>query len=576
MDKNTLLAVVLSVIVISVGFAVQSYFFPQEQIVPQSSAVPPVQENPIQVQPVQETDIPETGAEEQQALAALPAETDLEYSEYILETDVYLATFSNRGGDLISLRLKEHTDNGGLLEMIKRDESDVRAFNLRFGGPDAQSVDALFSVIRQDGRSIEFAASFLAPDTGIPFLLRKKYSFAPDEYMVSVEITIENSVNEYPALNSGGFAYTLEMGPQIGPDYASLDGRNEYRRYYTYNGDKRKEVKIPKSGYESVSDRMNWTAIVGKYFATAAVTDATLYTITFSNTPVQGLKDASSMYFSRPIIKSSKNTDVFRFYIGPKTVKELRKFDDAAANSFNLSETGLEEVIDQGRVLGWLENLLKLILELCYKLIPNYGVAIILLTLLTKVILFPFTHKSYESTSKMQKLGPKIEELKAKYKDNPNKMNASMAELYKKEGVNPLGGCLPILFQMPIFFALYGLLNKHFDLRGATFISGWIPDLSAPESIYHLPFTIPLLGWEDIRLLPVIYVFTQMLYSKLMSTGNTGANSQMQMMTKLMPLMFFFILYNMPSGLILYWIVSNILTAGQQLYINRFMKKKEA
>ena len=576
MDKNTLLAVVLSVVIISIGFAVQSHFFPQEQVAQQDVAVPLPEEETNQAQAVQDIQPAQTSTDSEAMVTAAPMETAVQTKEYVMETNLYRATFTNKGGDLLSLKLKKHSDNGDLLEMIKRGETDLRAFSIKFGGPQANAVDSLFSVTRQDGNVIEFGANFLAPGTGIPFTLKKKYTFAPDEYMLSLEITIENSVNEYPGLNTDGFSYTLEMGPQIGPDYLKLDGRNEYRRYYTYNGEKRKDVKIPKSGFESITERMSWTAIVGKYFAVAAVTDSTPYTITFSDKPVDGLQDASSMYFSRPVIKSSKNSDIFKFYIGPKTAKELRKFDEPSTNSFNLSKTNLEDLIDQGRILGWLENILKLILELCYKLIPNYGVAIILLTLITKVILFPFTHKSYESTSKMQKLGPKIEELKAKYKDNPNKMNAAMAELYKKEGVNPLGGCLPILFQMPIFFALYGLLNKHFDLRGAMFIPGWIPDLSAPESIFHLPFTIPILGWEDIRLLPIIYVFTQMLYTKLMSTGNTAANSQMQMMTKFMPLMFFFILYNMPSGLILYWIVSNILTAGQQLYINRFMKKKEA
>jgi YidC/Oxa1 family membrane protein insertase len=237
-----------------------------------------------------------------------------------------------------------------------------------------------------------------------------------------------------------------------------------------------------------------------------------------------------------------------------------------------MQDLDLDEVIDQGRILGWLENILKFILVTFYKVIPNYGVAIILLTVFIKIVLFPFTHKSYESTSKMQSIGPKINELREKYKDNPNKMNAEMAAMYKREGINPMGGCLPILFQMPIFIALYGLLNKHFDLRGAVFIEGWITDLSSPETVFTLPFTIPILGWSEIHLLPFLFVGTQLWSSKQMSSGSMTSNNQMKMMTYLMPVMFFFILYDMPSGLLLYWTVTNLLTTAQQMFITRHQK----
>ncbi|HUX20178.1 MAG TPA: membrane protein insertase YidC, partial [Spirochaetia bacterium] len=138
------------------------------------------------------------------------------------------------------------------------------------------------------------------------------------------------------------------------------------------------------------------------------------------------------------------------------------------------------------------------------------------------------------------------------------------------------GGCLPLLLQMPVFFALYYLLNSEFSLRGAVFIPGWITDLSQPESILHLPFTIPLIGWTDIRLLPIIYVGTQLISSRLMQNPDVATSSNMKMITYLMPVMFFFILYNAPSGLILYWTVMNILTVAQQMYMNRHRRAKAA
>jgi YidC/Oxa1 family membrane protein insertase len=177
----------------------------------------------------------------------------------------------------------------------------------------------------------------------------------------------------------------------------------------------------------------------------------------------------------------------------------------------------------------------------------------------------------------MQTLSPKIKEIQEKHKDNPQKMNAEMAEFYKKEGYNPLSGCLPMIIQIPIFFAMYNLFNNHFDLRGAMFIPGWIPDLSLPESIANFgDFRLPILGWNDLRLLPFIYVGSQLLYGKVTQTPDQQGNSQMKIMLYAMPIVFFFILYDVPSGLLLYWIMSNVLTMVQQVIINKYLAKKKA
>jgi YidC/Oxa1 family membrane protein insertase len=194
-----------------------------------------------------------------------------------------------------------------------------------------------------------------------------------------------------------------------------------------------------------------------------------------------------------------------------------------------------------------------------------------------KLLLFPLTKKGSEATLRMQVMAPKIKEIQEKYKGNNTQMNAKMAELYKAEGYNPLSGCFPMLVQLPIFIAMYNLFNNHFDLRGAMFIPGWIPDLSIPESVFNFsPYQIPILGWSDIRLLPFIYVGSQLLYSKVTQTPDQQANSQMKMMLYIMPLMFFFILYNVPSGLTVYWIMSNLLSLVQQLLINQYLAKKRA
>jgi YidC/Oxa1 family membrane protein insertase len=196
---------------------------------------------------------------------------------------------------------------------------------------------------------------------------------------------------------------------------------------------------------------------------------------------------------------------------------------------------------------------------------------------LVKILLFPLTKNGSESTLRMQTLSPQIKEIQDKYKDNPTQMNAKMAELYKQEGYNPLSGCLPMFIQFPIFIAMYNLFNNHFDLRGAMFIPGWIPDLSLPESIFNFaPYQLPLIGWSDIRLLPIISVGSQRLSGKITQTPDQQSNSQMKIMLYAMPVMFFFILYNVPSGLTLYWIMTNAFSMVQQVLINKYLVKRRA
>jgi YidC/Oxa1 family membrane protein insertase len=175
----------------------------------------------------------------------------------------------------------------------------------------------------------------------------------------------------------------------------------------------------------------------------------------------------------------------------------------------------------------------------------------------------------------MQELQPKLQELQAKYKGNPQRLNQEMAEFYKREGYNPMSGCLPMLIQFPLFIAMYNLFNNHFDLRGASFIAGWIGDLSLPESVINFgSFRLPLVGWSDLRALPIVYLASQLLYGKFTQTPQTGQNAnQMKLMMYGMPIMFFFVLYDVPSGLLLYWIVSNVLTIIQQAIINDMLKK---
>ncbi len=211
-------------------------------------------------------------------------------------------------------------------------------------------------------------------------------------------------------------------------------------------------------------------------------------------------------------------------------------------------------------------------LNIIQKVVRNYGVAIIVLTLLIKLLLAPLTHKSMKSQARMTELQPKVKELQDKYKNQPEIMNREMMNLYKKEGVNPFGGCLPMLLQMPILLAMYRLLDQMVELQGASFL--WINDLSRPDTVLTFPFTIPLVNIKGLNILPIVMVLTQ-VWSSITMPGAKD-NKQTQYMIWLMPIMFFFMFYNVSSGLVLYWTVMNILGIVQQEYMNYQSRKHMA
>jgi len=586
MEKNTLLAVVLSIVVL-VGFYVwqgsrQQAASPKEPP-PTTAPVTPVTETASP----SETVIPEMSGlpplETQQSAppsgTASPAITDTAkdsgpaYEERVtIQTELLTVVLSNIGGDVVSWKLNGHRDNKDSEEpvnMILSGDKEAHAFTVAFGGLKAQPLTSFFYVNRTSEYTVEFYRDFHIPNSdNAKFKLTKKYVFKPRDYMFELTVSLDGGYL-VPGFNFDGSAYTLSFGPQIGPQFKKLDNRYDYRQYMTYTNGKRKMEKANDTAI--IGSNPKWAAINGKYFSCIAVPLLPQYQLNFSERPEPGIASASRLNIIRPVINSPRADDVYRFYLGPKNQEELNVYN-TGSNGFNLTDMQLVEAANTRGILSPLEKILKWMLLIFNKLTRNYGVAIILLTLTVKILFFPLTKKSSAATLRMQALAPKIKELQAKYKDNPQKMNAEMAEFYKKEGYNPLSGCLPMLLQIPIFFAMYNLFNSHFDLRGAMFIPHWIPDLSVPESFWDFPagVRLPILGWTALRLLPFIYVGSQLLYGKVTQTPDQQSNTQMKMMLYVMPIVFFFILYDVPSGLLIYWIFSNLLTLVQQIVINKY------
>jgi YidC/Oxa1 family membrane protein insertase len=574
---------VLSIVVIVVFYVIQGLFFP-----PPTPAI--VETETEQSVPVQlsenapRTDEGEKSDGEMSLFQTSPIETAADTTptseeRIVIDNGVIIATFSNAGGDIVSYKLREHSDKENFVEMIVSGEKEAHAFSIAFGGIDAVPVSTFFNTRRVSQNIIEFYRDFktAGEDGANTFRLTKRYEFKPNEYMFDLTIILNGQQNV--SFNFAGTAYTLGFGPQIGPKFEKLDQRYEYRNYYTYTNGKRKLEKVNANGTPTIiGNRPAWASIAGKYFTLIALPYPAQYDIAFSAKKEAGVAVASRLFIVRPSLSISQTEDKYRFYLGPKSQEALAVYNNGK-NAFNLTNMDLIKVADTSGILAPLEVALKWLLMFFYKLIPNYGVAIILLTLFVKLIFFPLTRKSSESTLRMQTLAPKIKEIQDKYKDNAQKMNAEMAEFYKKEGYNPMSGCLPLIIQIPIFFAMYNLFNNHFDLRGAMFIPEWIPDLSLPEAVWNFPdgFRLPILGWTAIRALPFIYVASQLLYGKITQTpGQANNNTQMKLMLYAMPIVFFFILYDVPSGLLIYWIMSNLLTLFQQLLINKFLAQKKA
>ncbi|MDR0375764.1 MAG: membrane protein insertase YidC [Treponema sp.] len=584
MEKNTILAVVLSLAVIIGFYVIQGIFYPQRPAA--SVSVERTNEDAngeSGVSPVSANGDQPSGGETladgavAKAVAGASVEAPDREERITIDNGLVVVTLSNAGGDIVSYKLKEHSDKENFVEMALSGAGESHAFAIAFGGINTAPETSLFNMRRVSDYIVEFYRDFAmtSPSGNNLFQLIKRYEFRPNEYMFELTITLDGS--QGTGYNFSGVSYTLGSAPQFGPAFDKLDQRYEYRHYYTYTNGKLKQEKVNDNGPTIIGGRPSWAGVAGKYFTLIAIPYPSQFDIAFSTKPEPGIAGASRLYIIRPSLNSSRTEDTYRFYLGPKSQDALGVYNNGK-NSFNLTNTELIKLANTSGILAPFETALKWLLMFFYNIIPNYGVAIILLTLLVKVIMFPLTRKSSESTLRMQALSPKIKDLQAKYKDNPQKLNQEMAEFYKKEGYNPMAGCLPMLIQIPIFFAMYNLFNTHFDLRGAMFISGWIPDLSLPEAVFSFPnnFSLPLLGWTAIRALPFIYVASQLLYGKITQTPGQAGGTQMKIMMYGMPVMFFFILYDVPSGLLIYWIMSNVLSLIQQLAINKYLAPQRA
>lgn len=496
------------------------------------------------------------------------------------ETDYLKVKFDTKGASVLSLVLKNEKGSGKeTVDIVFKGESDNNAFLMYWGDDFSKPVTDTFAY-SVSGNKVVFTKSYL-DENGKEFKVVKTFEFKDGEYLFAVNVKIDGAV-----LDAQDYAYSIAYEPQVGPSFSIMKNNNyDYRRFYVgqvkKNGNiKRVSVSLNKNAFDSSRTKnqdfkCNWISLTSKYFTVVARPANEKVDFKFSAYRSSGsISQTDGVYVSVPAADSAEQT-VF-FYCGPQLKKYMGSYYNRDDNAWGLSNYNIDDAMESSSFLGWLETALKWVLQLLHKVIPNYGICIIIVTILLKVALWPLQKQSTESTAKMSALSSEISAIQEKYKDNPQKQNMAMQQLYKEKGIHPMGGCLPLLIQFPILIAFYGLLNRHYELRGAMFIPGWIPDLSIPDTIATLKFMLPLLG-NEIHLLPVIYTVSMIFSMKFTQTSQQQPASDQQkgtmwFMTWGMPILFFFILYSAPSGLLLYWTCQNALSIIQQFYTNKKMK----
>jgi len=370
----------------------------------------------------------------------------------------------------------------------------------------------------------------------------KKFIIPNNSYVMELEVYTQNLS---PSL--------LVLNPQLVLGRLDLSAKNTQSRYQdVFLGNKEKTIHLS-AGKEFSSSDSKFIGLRDQYFCTIVepvnmAASAYIKKITPQETEV-------GLFMNETSLKSGAQIGhLYRIYLGPQ---ELKLINNAKPEWTAIIYFGTFDFIAQ---------LLLQLLGFFYSLVHNWGLAIIILSVAVYFLLFPLSIKQMRSMKEMQLLQPKIEALRKELKDNPQRLNKEIMELYKEHKVNPLGGCLPLLLQMPIFFALYQALIRSVALRGAHFL--WIKDLSSPDKAFVFKNSIPFLG-NQVNILPILMAIGMFVQQKFSMSKATGEAAQQQkMMSIIMPIMFGVIFYQMPSGLVLYWFVNSLLMLFYQLRIN--------
>ncbi len=555
-NKRTFLAIGISFLIL----VVYQYFFPQ------TPHLPPAGQQPVATRPAQNS--PETKASAEVQTAALTAEAGGEFLEaykkqqadktlrpVTVRTDLYTLTISNKGGVITSWGLNDYKNkDGSLVELVSEDsvKQGFYPLSLKFNDQqvtrrvnnsfyEADKYNLTLDPSRPEGK---VSLSYTDP-SGVKII--KELKFSNQNYYVTVNVKQRNLGTE-PVPGD----YYLTWGYNF--------GRQKKNSQYHYTGpstfiDGELVEDTPKgalscSAPKEVKDfkivhkgNISWSTLQDGYFASIIIPQTVASEIVVAKE--DGKLSMGIASSPEPIKPGSEVVNSFGIYAGPKKMESLQVLN-----------MNLDKIIDY----GWFDVLAKPMMQLLNffnSYTGNYGWDIILVTILIKILFYPLTTASFKSMRQMQKVQPKMANLRKKYKDDPQKLNQEIMTLYKKHKVNPLGGCMPMILQIPVFFALYKALLMSIELRHAPFML-WLTDLSAKDPYYITPV---LMG-------------VSMFVQQKMTPSSADPNQAKIML--FMPIIFTVMFLNFPSGLVIYWLLNNILGIGQQYLINKQEEAKEA
>jgi len=521
---------------------------------------------PADDSPFNEIETPETAGAPLTVEAALRVPTGPESLVEVV-TPLYRIQISSVGGRIVSWEGLEHKSwTGGVVQLIPETIPDTGLDALVFRTGEMPLGEANYTFGQPTGLHLQAGDGLhsleLSFRTDGGLMVRKIFTIDPATYAIGVDMVLgsSNAGLSRQTLNLLGSPEGFRLGWNQGIATTERVQKMEAPSLRTValvgDGFEKKKQQNLKKDVEKVTGVYNGTVrfagVQNRYFTVFGVvpqaTGAVLGTIRLGGDQAT---DCQSWSVEVPALRG-QNDDIatagFDLFIGPQ-VKDLLLAVDPV----------LEQAMDLG--YNWIRPLTELVvwsMAWMHQYIPNYGVIIILLSILQKLAFYPLSKKQTESMKRMQEIQPKLKAMQAKYKDDKEKLNQATMKLYKEEKVNPVSGCLPMLLQLPVFMALYQGFSHTVALRQQPFVL-WIKDLAQPDALFQMPFELPMLG-GDFNVLPILMSVAMYFQTKLTPSAGGG---QMAAMNTMMPLIMVFIFYNMPSGLVLYWLVNTIMQAWQ-------------
>ena len=488
-------------------------------------------------------------------LLSLEDNKEKKYSSFNIETSLYKTTVSNKnGGSLTFFELNNYALNDSeFVNLIN--EKNVENLGLSFRSVDGDIIN-LSSGWKTDNR---FDVSVFTSSKTINYFkvvddktITKSLTFYPNRYIVDLAIDL-SAVGGMVSQNTASIYWPGGL-PLTEPN---IKDELTYYSAAVYQGEEKYSPKTKPLGQEK-TERMlyptDWVGVRTKYFFTALVPNEKA-----PGAEVLAVEDGLSKEFGVGLLFNTLSPFRSTLYLGPLEYSRIKTLGN-----------GLDQIMN----FGWafirpISKGVHWVLLFLHNYIPNYGFVLLLFSVLIKIIVYPLTSKSLNSTRKMQAIQPLLNELKEKYKNDQKKFAQAQMNLFKEHGVNPLSGCVPVLLQMPLLFALFTVFRSSIELRGAPFIL-WIQDLSRPDVVLDLGINLPLYG-SGVAILPLLMGVTMFLQMKSAPTGQ-GPGQQKFMMYFMNG--FFIIIFNQfPSGLVLYYTLFNVLTIVQQKYLTSHQKK---